>query len=270
VTRWRPAWAGAQLTGVLFSTMVWIVVVAIPAPVALLFLGLGTALVLGRATRPGLWWRFGVRPATQFERGSMCAAIVPIASLRGRRQPAIWVGRRTGGRDVIMVTARDLVLSERFVTWVVNGKLSEDEVCALVSHALGRQAVDSSALVASLDAYCGPWLILAQISGGFAAVGSRIPLAPFAWKIRWVVFAVAVVDSYLNQRWAAMVLVAIIAVLSWSTGVFAARWSLALQRLGDERVLAEGFGPTLAAMLRRSSCDIAQQQRAEMLSQGRP
>lgn len=269
MTRWRRAWAGSQLTGVLFSTMVWVVVAAIPVPVILVLLVLGVVLVLARGTRPLLWWRFGVRPATGFERDKVCEAIVPIASLRGRRQPAIWVGRRTSGRDAIMPTAHDLVLSHRFVTWVVTGKLSEEETCAVVSHALGRQVVDSSPLVASFDAYCGPWQIVAQVAGGVAAGASRLPLLPLAWKVRWIVFGVAVVDSYLNQRWPAMVLVAIIAVLSWSTGFFAARWALTLQRLGDERVIAEGFGPTLAGMLRRSSCGIAGQERAEILSQGR-
>lgn len=270
MTRWGCAWAGSQITGVLFSTMVWIVVIAVPVPVALALLMFGVVLVLGRGTRAGLWWRFGVRPATGFQRGQVHAAIVPIASLRGRRQPAVWVGRRMGGRDAIMATAHDLVLSDRFVTWVATGKLSEDETCAVVSHALGRQGVDSSALVASLDAYCGPWLIVDQVVGGFAAVAGRVPLAPLAWKVRWVVFGVAVVDSYLNQRWAAMVLVAIIAVLSWSTGFFAARWSVALQRLGDERVIAEGFGPALASMLRRNTGDLVQCERAEKLAQERP
>lgn len=269
MTRWRRAWAGSQLTGVLFSSMVWIVVIAIPVPVAPALLVVGVVLVLGRGTRWGLWWRFGVRPATGFERDKVCAAMVPIASLRGRRQPAVWVGRRMGGRDVVMATAHDLVLSDRFVTWVATGKLSEDETCAVVSHALGRQVVDSSALVASLGAYCGPWLIVDQVLGGLAAAAGRVPLAPFAWKVRWVVFGVAVVDCYLNQRWAAMVLVAVFAVLSWSTGFFAARWSVALERLGDRRVIAEGFGPTLATMLRRGSCGIAQQERAELLNQGR-
>ena len=270
MTGWRRAWAGSQLTGVLFSSMVWIVVIAIPVPVAPALLLVGVLLVLGRGTRWGLWWRFGVRPASGFERGKVCAAIVPIASLRGRRQPAVWVGRRMGGRDVIMASAHDLVLSDRFVRWVVTGRLSEDETCAVVSHALGRQVVDSSALVASLDLYCGPWLIVHQMLGGLSAAAGRVPLAPFAWKVRWVVFGVAVVDSYLNQRWAAMVLVAVFAVLSWSTGFFAARWSVALQRLGDKRVIAEGFGPALAVMLRRRSCDVAQQERVELLSQGQP
>ena len=160
--------------------MVWIVVIATPVPVAPALLVVGVVLVLGRGTRWGLWWRFGVRPATGFERDKVCAAMVPIASLRGRRQPAVWVGRRMGGRDVVMATAHDLVLSDRFVTWVATGKLSEDETCAVVSHALGRQVVDSSALVASLDAYCGPWLIVDQVLGGLAAAAGRVPLASFA------------------------------------------------------------------------------------------
>lgn len=268
MTGWRWTWAAAQVTGVLFSSVIWILVIAIPVPVAPALLVIGVAVVLSRGTRFGLWRRFGVRPAKPFERARVGAAIVPIASLRGRRQPNIWVGRRMAGRDVVMATDHDLVVSEQLVGRVVMGELGEDEASAIVSYALGQQRVDTAALVASVDAYCTPWRIVAQVIGGFNAVASRTRLLPIAWKARWIVFGVAIVDSYLNQRWAALVMVAIIAGLSWSTSFFADRWARTQQRIGDARVIAEGFGPTLASMIRGASKDIADQERAAALSQG--
>lgn len=47
-------------------------------------------------------------------------------------------------------------------------------------------------------------------------------------------FAIAVVQFWQAGRWAALIVVAAITVLSWSTGSFRARWVRTVARLGDQ------------------------------------
>lgn len=267
--RWRAAWAAAQLTGVIVSSVVWIMVLGLSRTAAGVVLVLGVIFVLGRATRLGLRVRFGVRPATEFERHKVGEAIVPVASLRGRRQPTIWVSRRLSGRDALMATGYDLVISEQFLGWIVAGQLGQEQVSAIVSHALGQQPVNSSALVAVVEVCCAPWHLVSILASGFTRIASRTPLLPTAWRVRWIVFAVAMIESYRHGRWVALVGVTIIALLSWTTGHFANRWTRVHGELGDRRVIAEGFGPTLAAMIRRNSRATADLERAETLNHAR-
>ena len=267
--RWRAAWASAQLTGVIVSSVVWIMVLGVSRAAAGMVLVLGVVFVVGRATSFGLRVRFGVRPATGFERNKVGEAIVPVASLRGRRQPTIWISRRLGDRDALMPTAHDLVIGEQFLSWIVAGQLGQEQASAIVSHALGQQPVNSSALVAVVEVYCAPWHLVSILASGFTRIASRTPLLPTAWRVRWIVFAVAMIESYRHGRWVALVGVTIIALLSWTTGHLANRWTRVHAELGDRRVITEGFGPTLAAMIRRNSRATADLERAEALNHAR-
>ena len=56
------------------------------------------------------------------------------------------------------------------------------------------------------------------------------------------------------------------ATLSGTTGYFRSRWATTLRTLGDERVRAEGLGPTLAAMIRATPCGIPDLERAASLN----
>ena len=241
----------AQITPALFSTLVWIVWLAASPQVLAVLWAAAAALVAARSSRFGLWWRFGARPAARFERETMLRAIVPLVWLRGRNQPSVWVATRLNGSDVVMLDRRILVVRSGFVAAVAAGRLSDDQASALVAHAQGQQRVRSSVLLAAGEVYCWPGTLAAILAGGLVGRRTeRMGLLSFAWRIRWLVLGVATVDNNLNQRWPALLGVLIISALSWTTGQFARRWSSTLLALGDERVIAEGFGPTLAGMIR--------------------
>ena len=193
------------------------------------------------------------------------AGIVPIAALRGRRQPTVWVSRRLGGL-VLMPTGSVLVIGEQLATGVVAGRVPADEFSALVAHALGQEPVRNSRLVAAGDVYCLPWRLVELAIGGMVPVLRRVPLTGFAWRLRWVVFGFALVDAARNDRWYAFVGVAIIALLSWSTSHLNRRWAATLSRLGDDQVRAAGLGGTLAAMIRRRPHTIGDLERATALT----
>jgi len=240
----------AQITGVVFSTLVWVVVAGLSIPALALVLAAGVAAIAARNTRAMLWWRFGATRAHDYQRDAMLAAIVPIASLRGRHQPTIWIGRRLDGANAVMPTRTDLVISLEFVSQVVGGQLTDRQVSAIVRRALGCHEVHGSSLVNAMDAYSLPWRLVRILTSAASQVSDHKPILKVSWEIRWVVFGAAAVDSYRNGRWAALIGVILIAVLSWSTGYFQNRWLRTLQHLGDQPTLSVDFdevSPTLSA-----------------------
>lgn len=259
----------AQITPALFSTLVWIVWLAASPEVLAVLWPAAAALVAARSTRFGLWWRFGARPAARFERDTILRAVVALVWLRGREQPSVWVATRLNGSDVVVLDRRILVVRSGFVAAVAAGRLSDDQASALVAHAQGQQRVRSSVLLAFGEVYCWPGTLAGMLAGGFVGRrAGRVGLLSFAWRIRWLVLGVAIVDNCLNQRWPALVGVVIIGTLSWTTGRFAGRWDSALLALGDERVIAEGFGPTLAAMIRSHNTAGGNLERISRLTSG--
>lgn len=267
---WRGTWARAQITGIVFSSLVWIVVAGLSIPALAVILAVGIVAVAGRNTRPMLWWRFGAMLANNFQRDTVFAAIVPIASLRGRNQPTVWIGQRMVGGQVVMPSSTVLVTCPEFVRQIANGQLTDRQASAVISQALGHSQVHASTWVNAVDAYCLPWRFVQILTGAVGQIAARSPMLGFSWKIRWIVFGVAIVDNYLNARWAAFVGVIAIAVLSWSTGHFQKRWSRRLENLSDQRAIAEGLGPDLADLIQRGDRSPAASERAERLRRVAP
>ncbi len=267
---WHGTWARAQITGVLFSSLVWIVVWGLSLPALGEILLVGVAAVAARNTRPLLWWRFGARPANDFQRETMLAAIVPIASLRGRHQPSVWIGRRLGGGHVVMPTPAVLVVSLELCRQVVSGQLTDRQASAIVAQALGHSQVHDSTLVNAVDAYCLPWCIVRVFIRMARQVAGCSPLIGFSWKFRWIVFGLAAVDAYRNARWVALVGVSSIAILSWTTGHFEGKWMRNLLGLGDQRAIAEGLGPYLADLIQCGDPSLPVGERAHRLRHEAP
>lgn len=262
---WRGTWAAAQLTGVIFSSLVWIVVCGRSFPALVVTAATGIVLVIGRNARPMLWWRFGAMPASDFQRDTMLTAIIPIAALRGRHQPSVWIGRWIVGGQVVTPSSTILVVSPRFVAQVANGQLTDRQASAIISQALGAVEVVDSVLVNVLKAYCLPWQLVQLLVAMVGQFAARHQTLRISWSIRWLVFGVAIIDNYLNARWAAFVGVIVIAVLSWTTGLFQKRWDRRLQDLADQRTISEGLGPDLADLIQRGGRSLATSERADRL-----
>jgi len=270
VKRWRGSWAAAHITGVILSSLVWIVIGGLSFPALVVTAAIGIVLVFGRNARPMLWWRFGAMPANDFQRDTMLTAIIPIASLRGRHQPSVWIGRWIVGGQVVMPSSTAVVVSPGFVGQVANGQLTDRQASAIISQALGAVEVVDSVLVNVLEAYCVPWRLVQVLTATVSQFAARHRTLRLSWSIRWLVFGVAIVDNYLNARWAAFIGVILIAVLSWTTGFFQKRWDRRLQDLGDERAIAEGLGTDLADLIRRSDRCLATSERADRLRRSSP
>lgn len=247
---WLGVWWLAQITPMLFSTWVALVTMQIAPLVAVASAACAALLVACRNTRIGLWWRFGVRPATEDEQTRILAAIVPVASLRGRNQPArVWIGQRRAGRLVASPNRADLVIGTEVLKLIERQALTDVQVSALVVHGVGQRPVLNSRMVIAVEAYTAAWQLLRLIATGVVQRLRLVPLFSFAWKVRWVTFAVAVWQSYTAGRWIVAVGVAVLAVLTWSTGYLERRWQDRLATLGDRHVINAGLGDTLADLL---------------------
>lgn len=249
--RWRTSWALAQVTGVLFSTLVWAVLLATWKQAAAAALAGGVVIVVLHRTPLVLRLVFGARPAALAERDAVWASIIPVASLRGRNQPQAWVGRgwRSRAWDVLMPNRRTLLVAESVLAGIRTGRVSDLEVSGMVAHAAGQLPVRGSRIVAAVGLYCLPWTLVETITSRVAARLGRVPLMRLSWRMRPVVFGLGLVDAVGNTRWEAAIPLAVFTVLTYTTGPARSAWQRKLAGLGDRRVADDGLGPVFARVV---------------------
>ena len=247
--RWRARWALAQVTGVLFSSVVWVVLLASVPSGVFGALVAGTVFVLAFRTRPVLLLTFGARAAAPADRDAVLRAIVPIASLRGRNQPRVFVasGRRGVGWDVAATDPRTLLVSEARLSQITAGEISDLKVSALVARTLGELPALGSRAVLAVELYCLPWTVVRTCANQISSALGRVPLMSFAWRVRLVVFSLGLLDAVQHARWEAVVPLVVLSVLTYTTGRLDRAWRRKLAELGDRRVEDEGLGsgPTM-------------------------
>lgn len=243
--RWRARWAVAQLTGVLFSTAVWIVASALVPSVVLAVMLVGLVFVVVFRTRPVLWLMFGARRVAGVDRDVLLREIVPVTSLRGRGQPVVFVAtrRRLPGRDAVAVGRRVLVVSDSLLARIKAGQVSDGEVAVQVAHALGQARAWGSRLVVGVGVYCLPWAVVDTVVSAIAGRLARVPLMSLSWRIRPLVFGLGLVDAVQQARWEAAVPLLVMSVLTYTTRPLERAWQQRLTELGERRVAEEDLAP---------------------------
>lgn len=242
--RWRARWALAQVTGVLFSSVVWILLLAsVPSGVGGALMA-GTLFVLAFRTRPALLMAFGARAATSTDRDAVLRAIVPVASLRGRNQPRVFVatGRRAAGWDVTATDPRTLLVSKATLSQIRAGTVSDLEVSALVARTFGQLPALGCRVVLAVGLYCLPWTMVRTCAYRISSALAKVPLVSFAWRVRPVAFSLGLLDAVQHARWEAAAPLVVLSVLTYTTGPFERAWRRRLAELGDRRVQEEGLG----------------------------
>ena len=243
--RWRTRWALAQVTGLLFSTVVWVVsLAAAPVFVAVVMLGV-VVFVVALRTRPVLWLLFGARPAAAADRDLVLRAIVPVASLRGRRQPQVFIGAGRGAARLAVWAPGGcrLVVGDRLLARMRSGQLSDLAVSAMVARAFGQAPALGSRVVPAVGVYCLPWAIVETAAAWIVPRLSRIPLVSLSWRLRPVVFGLGLVDAVLHARWEAAAPLLVLSVLTYTTRPLRRAWQRRLGEMGDRRVDEEALRP---------------------------
>lgn len=140
-----------------------------------------------------------------------------VSAARPRRRDA------HGGRPVLV--------SRPLLQQIVLGEISDDRIRVLVSQAAGREPVDHLRLVAAVGVHQHPWLVIETVVASVAQGASTPVLSLILWKGRWLILAVALVDSAHAGRWPALGLAAA-GPLGATTPHLRKRWEAALAGLG--------------------------------------
>lgn len=236
---WKWTWARAQLTAVVASALVWLVVLAL-FPLAFAGAIAAAVGVAGWTSRPGLWWRFGARRMTVADRDLVLAALVPVQALRGRGQPELLVSRRPG--PAIVAVGRRLVVGAALVDRLRRGEISDERFCGLAARALGLGPVHRSRLVAAAELFTLPWSVLAAIVQPAAHRARRLPLATASWHGRWLFLGLAVVDLVQRGLWVSVAMLVLVGIATVTTPCWNRAWAACQTSLAETEAERHGFG----------------------------
>jgi hypothetical protein len=241
--RWMPAYLLAHIMPVLASTCVWIIVCAVQPLVIVVGLTVG---VLALLLRSGPWvfrLRYGVRLATDTERGVVLAALVPAQSLRGRGQPRIWVGDLHG--HLAGLSACDLAVDAGVLVAIVEGRFEPTTIAMEGERALAPYRVGASVARVVVAGYCLPWRLAAAVGGRFLDVTGLRTAWGLVWGLRPVIVVTAVVQQAAAGQWGLMVGIIVFGVLTYTTPFLTQRWRRCAARVGfavdfDDKEVSDG------------------------------
>lgn len=254
------------------TLLVLVIAPALPdwAGIGLFWGGLtvGLLLVLGVGESLAVRALFNARRLTQVERAGLAAVVADLCHLElGPPIVDLYVARRRGAPAAIAHGRRSIVMAPEFINGILTGRLPRREAVAVLAHA---SLVTRSGLVrhdAAIVFWSTPWRVLAVV--GRPARG----LLGFAWKIRVVVFGVAIWQSAAGSTSAPgplngpMIAVALSVILALT--YLAPRWAIGWENLvastGDRKLLARGLGPAMASFLRRYPQTSALIERTQLL-----
>jgi hypothetical protein len=236
LARCRRAWAFAQLTPALFSTMPWIWCLALAPTAVAVIVGLAIVAALVGVQPWALRVLHGVRPASPAERDAVLEALIPVRALRGRGQPSIWIRTRPGPLEAI--TRRDLVIPNGTVQALLRGRLYPDAFAAAVVRTIAERTVRAGVAVYLVDVYCLPWTFLAA---GLGWVG-RQPLIHPLWVARPIVLTIAIVQELQAGEPTVAATVLAIPACTYLHPYWRTRCHEAVRRYADSEVARQGLG----------------------------
>lgn len=227
--RWRWVWLRSRLTAGAVSAVIWLIAARLAPAVMVGLLAVAVVTVAGWRSALVVRCRYSARGATGEEAAIVLRALVPVAALRGRNQPSLYVSGRLGC-DVRAVDERTLVVSRRLVGWIRDGRIADLAVCDLVVRALALAPVQRSRLLAAVRLFCLPWRALAALGRPVSGVARR--LRPLVW-----VFALmAACDLYRRGEWVAIVVLALVVVAAVTTPRFDRAWAIRRHAIADAAV----------------------------------
>lgn len=241
----------ARLVPVLFSAAAWVCGWGL-AKGWFYLLAVALVVVAVRWRTPLLLrLRYGVRPAWQHERDAVWAALVPARSLRGRRQPRVWIAPAGRLDGVLALTTGDVALPAPLLLAVLRGQLDSTEFCAATVWTVGARAAQGDTRAHdALEVFCLPATLLAAGSRPLRRLATW-PLLRTCWAGRGVLGVIALLQPLPSDHaWAGVGAAGVIA-LSYLHPWWQRRWYARIVRAGDDAVTAQGLGEVWARVLRR-------------------
>lgn len=238
------------------AVLLGLVLAAVPAPFTLgaAALLVGALLTLGSGVGEPVAVRvlWAARPLRPDERDDLALVLTllcrtglgpPLIDLRVRRGRAV-AAVGTGRRTVVLTTA--------LIQDVTTSRLPPEQATALLAHAatvVRVRLVRSDPLIAFASL---PWNALRTLARVASVGPRRLPLVVVAWRARWVVLTVAVVQAAAEGQFGLALTTAALGVVSYALPAGERRWNDHLVRAGDAGVVEAGYGDVLAAYLTRT------------------
>lgn len=226
--RWRWVWLRSRMTACAVSAVIWLIAACLAPTVMVGVLAVAVVAIAGWRPALVLRCRYGGRRASD-EAAIVWRALVPVAGLRGRNQPSLYVSNRLGC-EIRAVDERTIVVSRRLVGWIRDGRIADLAVCELVVRALAFAPVQRSRVVAAVRLFCLPWTVLAAVARPVNGLARRLrPLV-------WVFAAMAVCDLYSRSEWVPIVPLVLVVVATVTTPPFDRAWAVRRQAIADAAV----------------------------------
>ena len=254
----RTLHALVRAPGLLVATVLtWMVGALLPplAGLALFVGGLAVMLALcaGRLEGPAVRLLWGAKALS----AAQAAALAPALTLlcrQGLGPPAIelYVDDDAGGVSASAAGRRSVVVSAGLAQAAQLGHLPADQTAAVIAAAVARIRLGQTRYDLAVQFWTIPWQLVLAVAAVAARAVRWVPLTGFAWRVRFVVAAVAVVQSVAAGRLVSAVVVAVFIALTYLGPRWRRQWDLRSQGDADRFVADHGLGDALGRYLRRS------------------
>jgi hypothetical protein len=248
----------ARLPGLFVSTVLTCMVGALlqPLPGLTLFVGgLGVTVVLcaGGLERPAVRLLGRARVLSDVEAAALAPAIALLCH-KGLGPPAVELYARDGEVGISAGAAgrRSVVVSAGLLQAVQLGQLPADQAAGVIAAAVGRIRLGQTRFDVAVEFWTIPWQLVRAVCLTIAKTVGWLPLTRFAWRIRFVVTAVAVAQSVADDRIAGGLVVAVFIALTYLAPRWQRQWALRSQDDSDRFVADHELGGrSLGQFLRR-------------------
>ena len=247
---------------VLASSVVWLIVaVLLPLGVAGLMLVIAPAglavLWLGRSGRGGRVVDrvadvlAGAREPSEVELAALAPALTRLVDLQVD-QTRLLISRGARPYPPVRSFGRDqVVISPWLVEALSQRRLDVEDAVALIAHAVGWLRAQPTRGAVAVAALTLPWRTLTSLISRVGAAARWVPLVGFAWRMRFIVGAVAAWQSAVDGRIVAAVLVALFFTATYTTPGARRAHALRLQLAADRYVVSRGLGLALLRAMHR-------------------
>ena len=250
---------------VVVSTVLWLVgVVLLPAVVGGLLLFAPLVLALAWVPRSGRSGRLvdrivdgagtvlaGAREPTAAELAALQPVLARLLELDVEPMRLL-VSRSARPYPPVRPFGCDqVVLSPVLAEAVCRRQLEVEDAVALIVYTIGWLGTQPRRGAVAVAAWTLPWRVVAAATVRLGRAARWVPFVGFAWRLRFVVGTVAVVQSAVEGRVASAALVALFVVATYATPAAERARGARLMAVADHYVTARGLGPTLLGAMYR-------------------
>jgi len=226
-----------------------------PLPGLTLFVGglvLTIVLCAGGLERPAVRLLGRGRVLGEVEDAALAPAIALLCQ-KGLCPPAGELYARDGAVGISAGAAgrRSVVVSAGLVQAVQLGQLPADQAASVIAAAVGRIRLGQTRFDVAMEFWTIPWQLARAVCLVIAKSVGLFPLTRYAWRIRFVVAAIAMAQSVANGRIADGLVVAAFIALTYLAPRWQRQWDMRSQDESDRFVADHGLGDALGRFLRR-------------------